>query len=152
MLARLTTLAVLGAAGAYLVLALPYPRGVPARPGPGFFPLLVGVFLCGVALVFVARSLRGRLSAARPVPAAATAGALWGRVGVTAAGLVGFGALLPWAGFPITTFLFVTALLKRLGGGRWSVAAVSGAVTAVLAYYFFAVLLDVPLPRGPGLD
>lgn len=151
MLARLTTLAVLAAAGAYLALALAYPRGVPARPGPGFFPLLVGVFLCVVALLFVARSLRGRVSAT-PTVVAGAAGEAWGRVGVTAAGLVGFGVLLPWAGFPITTFLFVTALLKRLGGGRWSIAAGGGAVTAVAAYYFFAVLLDVPLPRGPGLD
>jgi hypothetical protein len=39
-------------------------------------------------------------------------------------------------------------LLQRLGS-TWRAALLTGAATAVCSYYVFAVLLDVPLPRGP---
>jgi hypothetical protein len=44
MIERLVALAVLAASGVYLANALPLPQGTAARPGPGFFPLAVGVF------------------------------------------------------------------------------------------------------------
>jgi putative tricarboxylic transport membrane protein len=62
--------------------------------------------------------------------------------------LVAFCLLLPWIGYPLVAFAFVTVLLQRLGSA-WRMAAVIGAVTAVASFYVFGVLLDVPLPRGP---
>lgn len=67
---RLAALAVLVAAGAYLAGALPLPRGVAARPGAGFFPLVVGVFFCLAAAGFVLETpvvaLARRTFGARP--------------------------------------------------------------------------------------
>jgi len=62
--------------------------------------------------------------------------------------LVGFCLLMPWIGYPLVAFAFVTVLLQRLGSA-WRTAALVGAVTAVASFYAFGVLLDVPLPRGP---
>jgi hypothetical protein len=68
---------------------------------------------------------------------------------VTVAALVGFCLLLPWAGYPACAFLFVALLLRRLGGGGWASVVLTAALSALLTYYVFAVLLGVPLPTGP---
>lgn len=148
---RLAALSMLALSGAYLALALPLPRGLAARPGPGFFPLLVGVFLCGVALAFVAETFRRSLRTPTAWDAGAlTAGARW-RVAATGAALIGFCLLLPWLGYPVVTLAFVGLLLRSLGAG-WTAAVVSGLLSAAASYYLFAVLLGVPLPRGMLFD
>lgn len=145
---RLLALAVLLASGAYLVSALPLPMGTEARPGPGFFPVVVGTFACGAALAFVVLAFRGG-GAARPVEAGAPGGA--GRVLATSAALVGFGLVLPWAGYPVMAAVFVTTVLRRLGAG-WAGAVTTGIAAAAGSHYLFAHLLGVPLPRGVWLD
>jgi hypothetical protein len=142
---RLLALAVLAASGVYLASALALPRGTAARPGAGFFPLAVGVFGAAVALAWVATSLR------RQPAAGAAAAEGRGRVGATAALLVAYCLLLPWAGYPLAAFLFTGLLLRGLGA-RWPAALAIGLGSAVGSYYLFAVLLDVPLPRGVLLD
>ena len=145
---RLLALVVLLVSGAYLASALPLPMGTAARPGPGFFPVVIGTFACGVALAFVILALRGA-AAARPVEAAPPGGGA--RVLATSAALLGFGLLLPWAGYPVMAAVFVTAVLRRLGAG-WPGAITTGIVAAAGSHYLFAHLLGVPLPRGVWLD
>jgi hypothetical protein len=146
-----TAAALLVLSAAYLAVALTFPLGTAARPGPGFYPAGVGVFLClvAVALGVAAR----RRPVAGPPRAAATDSAPRARqrVAIATGGLVGFCLALPWIGYPATAALFLAALLRGLGGGP--VGAAAGAVAgAALSHYVFAVLLDVPLPRGLFLD
>jgi hypothetical protein len=130
MLERAAALVIAAVAVVYLTQALALPFGTTARPGAGFFPTLVAVLGVGVAVLMTARAFR----AARPavVPAAAA----------------GARTLMPWLGYPLVAFGFVAVLLRRLGGG-WRGAVLTGALSAVVSFYLFAVLLDVPLPRGP---
>ena len=146
MLERVVGLAVVIAAGIYLSLAVALPYGTTARPGPGFFPTLVGVFGCGVGLTMSAQAFRAPRRA--PARESARDAAARTRALSTVAVLVAFCLLLPWIGYPLVAFAFVTVLLQRLGSA-WRMAAVIGAVTAVVSFYVFGVLLDVPLPRGP---
>lgn len=147
MLERVVGLVVVVAAGIYLTLAVALPYGTTARPGPGFFPTLVGIFGCVVGATMSARAFRApvRAPAARESvrDAAARTRAL-----STVVVLVAFCLLMPWIGYPLVAFAFVTVLLQRLGSA-WRVAVLIGAVTAALSFYVFGVLLDVPLPRGP---
>ena len=55
--------------------------------------------------------------------------------------------MLPWIGYVATAFVFVVLVLWALGS-RWPAALVIGGVSALVSFYLFAVLLDVPLPRG----
>jgi putative tricarboxylic transport membrane protein len=148
MVERLLALAVLVASGVYLANALPLPHGTAAQPGPGFFPLAVGVFGTVVALAWVATALRRAPSATR---GAAMAAEGRGRVITTAALLMGFCLLLPWTGYPFVAFLFTGLALHGLGA-RWTVALTIGLSSAVISHYLFAVLLGVPLPRGLLLE
>ncbi len=70
MVERLVALVVLAASGVYLANALPLPQGTAARPGPGFFPLAVGVF--GAA---VGAGLGGCRFRRAPAPAGGAASA-----------------------------------------------------------------------------
>lgn len=147
MLERVVGLVVVAAAGAYLTQALALPYGTAARPGAGFFPTFVAIFACAVGVMMTVRAFLTTAPAGAPReagPDRAARGRALSTIGVLGA----FCLLLPWIGYPLAAFGFVTVLLQRLGGvGR--TAAIIGALTAAVSYYVFGVLLDVPLPRGP---
>ena len=146
MLARAVPLALLVAAGAYLILSLQLPFGATARPGAGFYPVFVAVFAVVVALgatTSAFRSAPGAAAAAVDLDAAARR-----RVVISVAALVAFCLALPWVGYPAAAFAFVTIVLRYLGA-RWTTALLTGALSSAASYGLFAVLLDVPLPRGP---
>jgi len=148
MIERAVSLAVLVACGVYLVNGWMLPVGTIARPGPGFYPLAVGVFGAVVSIAWVVTTFRR-------APAAAGGGMAivqdpW-RVSVTAGLLIVFCFLLPSAGYPLAAFFFTGLLLLGLGAS-WNAALVIALACAILSYYLFAVLLGVPLPRGPLLE
>ena len=144
MLARAVPLVLLVAAGVYLTLALRLPFGAAARPGAGFYPVIVAVFAVVVALAATA-------SAYRSAPGGGTIeldADSRRRVVISVVVLVAFCLALPWIGYPAAAFAFVTVILRYLGG-RWTTALLTGVLSSAGSYVLFAVLLDVPLPRGP---
>lgn len=146
MLARAVPLVLLVAAGVYLVLALQLPFGVAARPGAGFYPAIVAVFAIVVAVAATTVAFRGAPRAeaeSTEVDAAARR-----RVVISVVALVAFCLALPWVGYPVAAFAFVAVVLYYLGA-RWATALLTGALSSAGSYGLFAVLLDVPLPRGP---
>ncbi len=148
---RVIALAFLAGSGFYLALSFAFPFGSAARPGPGYFPVAVGVFLCLVAAVFTLVAFR-RDAGAGGVTMAPTRRSARARAGATAVGLVGFVLLLPWTGYSLAAFGFVALLLRRLGGAGWPAALGIAVASAALSYWVFATLLSVPLPRGVLLD
>ena len=144
MLARAVPLVLLVAAGVYLTLALRLPFGAAARPGAGFYPVIVAVFAIVVALAATASAYRRAPgTAAIELDAASRR-----RVVISVVALVAFCLALPWIGYPVAALAFVTVILRYLGG-RWTTALLTGVLSAAGSYVLFAVLLDVPLPRGP---
>ena len=146
MLARTVPLVLLVAAGVYLTLAFQLPFGAAARPGAGFYPVMVAVF----AIVVAAGAT---VSAFRNAPPAETDAvgldaASRRRVVISVVALVAFCLALPWIGYPVAAFAFVTVILRYLGG-RWTTALLTGVLSSAGSYVLFAVLLDVPLPSGP---
>src|SRR5438067_9498127 len=102
---RVLALATLLGGGLFLSQALMLPFGTAQRPGAGFFPVLVAAFACVIGLVATAR-----VFLLTPRAAAARAGALHPeqrmRVIMSIVLLVGFCALLPWAGYPVVACVF----------------------------------------------
>ena len=143
MLARVVPLVLLVAAGVYLTLALRLPFGGAARPGAGFYPVIVAVFAIVVALMATASAFRGGSGAVAVELDAASRR----RVVLSVVALVAFCLGLPWVGYPVAAFVFVSVVLRYLGS-RWTTALLTGALSAAGSYVLFAVLLDVPLPRG----
>ena len=148
MVARLVPLVILVAAGIYLMEALRLPLGTAARPGAGFYPVTVAVFACLVALVASARAFRSPPAVRAEASASPADPAQRRRVVGAVGALVAFCLTLPWIGYPIGAFGFVSVVLWGLGG-RWQAALLTGLLSAAGSYYLFAILLGVPLPRGP---
>jgi hypothetical protein len=148
MLPRLVPAAVLAVAGVYLFQALKLPLGSAARPGAGFYPVIVAVFACVICLVGLVRGVGFSPQAAGsdaddgdPMPALR-------RVAITTAALAGFCVVMPWTGYPVAAAAFVIVTLLGLGSRPWAAVTI-GILGALGSHALFAGLLDVPLPRGP---
>jgi len=148
MVARLVPLAILVASGFYLTQAVKLPLGTVAKPGAGFYPVAVAVFACVVALVAGARAFLPPQGVTPEAPSGVTDPARRRRVAGAVGALAAFCLTLPWIGYPIAAFGFVSVVLWGLGG-RWQAALLTGALGSAVSYYLFAVLLGVPLPRWP---
>jgi putative tricarboxylic transport membrane protein len=146
MIERAVALVMFAASAIYLVHALRMPLGVAARPGPGFYPVAVGVFATVVALVLLTLAVR---RGPRAVGAEDTASAPGDRrhVWLAVVTLGGFCFLMPWVGYPLAALLFVATMLRQLGAG-WRSTLLTALLSAEGSYYLFAGLLGVTLPRG----
>lgn len=141
-------LAFLVLSGLYLATSLTFPLGTGARPGAGFFPAAVGLYLCAIGVAVLVAAWRQRGPASGAVRGQVVGADARARVASTMAALVGFCLALGWIGYPAAAFLFVAVVLKRVGPGGWIGVLATALVASAASYYLFAVLLGVPLPRG----
>jgi hypothetical protein len=140
---------------AYLVAGRAYSLDVLAAPGPGVFPLAVGVLLLGLAIGQGAAALR-RARRQPGSPVASAAGGLpivergaSGRVLALMGVLVAYAAAAGLVGFLTASFALVLVSSRLLGARDWLRSALLAAGVTAAAYVIFVLWLAVPLPRGP---
>jgi putative tricarboxylic transport membrane protein len=133
-------LALAAAGGAIVWLGWEVPRGDLAQPGPGAFPLALGLLL-GVIGVLSALDARRR----RAVDAVQLGEAR----ALACAGALLFAALafVP-IGFVPTGFLFLTLLFRLLAKISWPVALLAAGAVTAMAWAVFVRVLEVQLPSG----
>lgn len=137
------TSAVLGVI--YLVAALQYPMGTPARPGAPFFTVFVGAlwFLSCLAMGLRALSLKDtRVQIDWPHGAGA-----W-RILQILGGCTVYIVIAFVAGHAIAATLVNLIVLQAIGGFRWYVNLGIAIAIGFGSYFFFDSLLQVPLPKG----
>ena len=128
----------IGSGQIYLSLALP--RGTLAEPGPGVFPLLVGVLMSASSIACLVLAIVER----KPVEFGLHADAA--RPAVLVAALVAFLVLLPRVGFILPSLLLQVVTLQVFGmRGIWRRLAVA-AVTTAAAVLLFQTILGVQVP------
>ena len=119
------------------------PLGTLQNPGPAYVPMLLAVILLAFSAIIIA--LGGRSSRV------AAAGWREWRHAVGILAVCVFMALaLERLGYRITTFVALAILLGVLERRSLVTTALFSAGFAAASFYVFAVLLRVPLPRGPG--
>ncbi|MDA8216657.1 MAG: tripartite tricarboxylate transporter TctB family protein [Dehalococcoidales bacterium] len=131
---------------AYLMGALATPIGAPDKPGPGFFPVLVGGMLVALSMALFIQSWR-----MVPVGDAGEflpAGIAGRRVLGVVIGLVGYTVLLTTLGYLVVGALVIILVLRVLGMHSWRNVILTAAVCTAVSYYLFSVALGVPLPQG----
>jgi hypothetical protein len=132
-------------------LSLRYPIGSLRAPGSGFYPLVLGLMLMGLAAghgiqLYLARprpEARPQVPAAGPKPDGST----W-RAALFLGAVVLATALLGTIGFLLASFLMMLALLWILGVRRWQVAGPIALASAVGSEVVFVHWLRIPLPSG----
>ncbi len=137
---RLAGVAFVLLGGYVAAVALGLDVGTWLRPGPGFFPLGVGLTM--VVLGGVIASRPGRYPReALEVP---------GVTRLVKAGmlLAAYVLALPYVGFILTTFVFILAWLRLVTVSRWGEAVVAAALGTAVAHGIFVRWLALPLPPG----
>ena len=133
--------------GIYVIYSgskLPYVDEV--GPGPGFFPIWIGVglFFFGIYQMALSRA------AMRRGPAQNIA--IWSGSGRALGGWVGLAlaiALFRWIGFTVSLVLLTTFLLVALDRRPLPQGLAIGALLAAIFHLLFVVALGVALPVGP---
>lgn len=141
-----------------LVLTIGLPPAVFVPIGPAFYPRVVLGLMAVLSAILVAGDVlagRRRVGAPGRSPEAGTAAGDRPNYPLVLASFVTFGLyvlLLPYLGFRISTFLFVTALQAALewprSWRRWLLVVAVALATTVACVLAFEDYLSVLLPRG----
>lgn len=133
--------------GAYLVKSIELPMGSAARPGAGFYPLLVAITMVSLSLVLLSQALKPKTAQQEneePFPQ----GKDRQRVMAVAMALIFFVILLRPLGYAIGSAALMGAVLRILGLRSWRKIFLISILTAAVSYWLFSFVLGVPLPRG----
>ena len=126
--------------GSQVYLALELSRGTLAEPGPGLFPLLVGVLMCAASLSCLWPAMLEPNSVKFDLRGDAQ------RLAVLVAAFVAFIFLLPRVGFILPSMLLLLVTLQVFGmRGLWRRLAIAAAITAA-AVLIFETFLAVRFP------
>ena len=115
-----------------------------ARPGPGFFPVLLALAFSFVCLVLLVNAWRAR-DAARGTNTRLG----WLKIVATMAALFVYAFALERVGFVVATVALLLFFFKALERQRWVMALAGSLATAFVTYLVFKVWLRVQLPAGP---
>jgi hypothetical protein len=123
-----------------------YRVGTIIKPGPGFFPLGVGLLLILFSLVLLIKEGRRR-SPKTGLPPFAPGG--WKKVACTVIILVASVVFFERLGFLITFFLLVVSTMRWAGSQTWKRTLVTALCSSLGVYLVFVLMLKQQLPRGP---
>lgn len=140
----------------FLSLRLPLEdmRRAVGLPGPGFFPLLLGVLLAILGVLLLVKSWIERKKAVGHEKGPSGEGV--GLAGFWAnkkpfsvlAGLVIYSAILEWLGFLLSTFFFLMLLLRGVAWQKWTISIITALSISLLSYLIFEIWLKAQLPSG----
>ena len=138
-------LSILAAGMISAALRLPY--GNLHNPGPGFFPLWLGVILGSMSIAFFVQTTRGKESE-RTLKEILEEDVRWGKVLLVLGALIIYGFLMDTIGFLIVTFLLMIVLLKFIEPQPWKVVIGWALAGSVGSYLIFEVWMKLRLPKG----
>jgi hypothetical protein len=129
----------------YVIATLGYPRGTPAQPGPGLYPLLVGLFLIVGCLGISVEEWKKRSEIEEKFwPQGSSR---WRLLAILLTSLI-YVILLPYLGHPITGTLLMLVVFRVMQMKGWLVCVALAAAMGFGSYYLFKNLLGVQLPIG----
>lgn len=115
------------------------------KPGPGLYPLFLGITLSFLSLVFII--VKGFRQNKEAVP-------LWAdrrnrkRILLTFGMLICYAIVLPFLGFLVSTFFLIFFLLGLSYSRRWVVLGIASFLISIAFYIIFQILLKIQLPYG----
>jgi putative tricarboxylic transport membrane protein len=130
----------LGLAVVFFSRQLPYMSEY--GPGPGFFPLWIGLGIVGCAIVVNINILKKQDRTGvffKPLT----------KLGVKVLILMIIAFLFfPLLGFSVGLGLFVGVTMRVMGKHRWISCGITAVVTAISIHFIFGHWLSIPLPTG----
>lgn len=115
-------------------------------PGPGMFPLILGISLAVLSLLLLWDGINPRTKD-KASKFQNKAGLL--ASGLMVLGLVGYALVITKLGYLLTTFLLVLFLMGVVARDKLRTTLLTAIAVTVLLYLIFDVGLGVQLPKGP---
>ena len=128
----------------YLGVALTYPIGSLAKPGPGVFPLFVAILILLGSLGTFGSRPEG--PAEEEVRWPDRRG--WGRITAVTAACLAYVIALTSLGHLLASTVVIFVVLHVMRMRSWTLKAGLAVMIGLISYLFFATLLGVPLPQG----
>ncbi len=128
----------------FAVGATNYSMGSSARPGPGYFPLLLSIILAILGAVVLFKSLTIETEGGDPIGAIA-----WRPLLITVGAIVLFGALLPRLGMVITIPILIIAVSFAGDEFKWRGVLIAAAVLTFFSWVIFVWGLKLTIPVWP---
>ncbi len=134
----------------FLFGSLQHGFGKTGVPGAGFLPLITGFILIFLSLILLISALgnkkkemgvieREKFFPERDSPK---------KILFALIALFAYGISLGYAGYFLTTFLFMLFISRLIEPRRWRTVFILALSTAILSYLIFVALLEIPLPQG----
>ena len=129
----------------FAIGATNYSMGVAARPGPGYFPLILSTIMALLGLIVLFKSLTVETPDGDRVGAFA-----WRPLIVVVLAITVFGLLLPRLGMLVTIPILI--LITSLAGDefRWKGVLAAAVVLTAASYLIFIVGLKLTIPVWPS--
>lgn len=129
----------------YTIQALAMPQGTAASPGPGLYPVGVGVVAIAISTVVIVEAIVSRqTSGSVELPHRAQRKKVLLFLGT----LVALVVLLPVLGQYVASALYVVTFLKIMSPMNWWRSILYGAITGVGVSWIFIELLAIRMPTG----
>lgn len=118
-------------------------------PGPGFFPLLIGIILGVLSAILFLQTRFGKSKEFEELQESWYPRERWKKLVGIIVVLFGYAMSLEIMGFLLTTFILMVFLFKSgMGPKKWAMAIGSSAIASVSTYAIFNVWLKCQLPKG----
>ena len=121
--------------------------GTVADPGPGLFPLIMGVALSSLSLVILIKSTFEK-SIERKTLDKLWTGLKWPKMFYTIGALLVYIIILDKIGFLLTTFFLLIFLMRVIEPQKWRLVIGLSILASVGSYVLFGRLLEMELPTG----
>jgi hypothetical protein len=126
--------------------SLSYNIGTLSQPGPGFYPLGLGILLIFFSLILLGQGIRSSPETKKTPPFSVSGG--WKRVAYAVLILLLLTFLYERIGYLLTFFLLIMLLMAGAGPQSWRRIILVALFSALGVYLVFVRLLQQPLPRG----
>ncbi len=120
--------------------------GTFTEPGPGFLPFWAGLTLLVMSIVLFLKNFSRKDEGVR-LPFFPQSDS-WKRVSAVFLSLIAYNLLLTRLGFTLTTFLFLTFLVRFIFPQTWKRSLTVGVLGSVFARLLFINFLETQLPKG----
>ena len=118
-------------------------------PGPGLFPLVLGVLLCLLSLPSCVQSLKSiRLETSETKGDQVIRRGKNLKIIFVIVLLTGYFVFLPALGFLPTTLIFLYGLFLMGYPRRWLFVLTVSLIAVILAHVIFSIFLNTPFPKG----
>jgi hypothetical protein len=128
----------------FAVGATNYSMGSGARPGPGYFPLILSTILAILGAIILFKSLTIETEGGDRIGSIA-----WRPLLVIVSSIVVFGALLPRLGLFITVPVLIVMVSFAGDEFKWRGVLIAAASLTVFSWLIFVVGLSLTIPLWP---